>query len=184
MVGTLGIHRERAIINRKILIAAFALIIVALLTGPALLSVTDTGWRGTVLNRAGEAPIEGASVVVATEYITTTDENGQFELYGIPEGTHNVSISKVGFVEYTDTLTWQDGQVRGSTIWLSGFQTPITEPVDVEDELTGDDIFIIMMLIMFMFAFIVVPQLRKYAIYGILGLLAVLVAFLAHMGVI
>ena len=53
--------------------------------------------KGIVLDEI-EAPVMGADIYIEQLHIgTISNENGAFELQNIPQGTHKLSISFVGF---------------------------------------------------------------------------------------
>lgn len=71
------------------------LLLIAILSSNALLSQNSV--KGKITDKT-EAPIEDADIYIEQLHIgTTSDENGNFELQNIPQGTHKLSISYIGF---------------------------------------------------------------------------------------
>ena len=70
----------------------------------AILSIGGTGvgravLTGTVTSRGG-APVAGAQVtVIGTTTVVTTADDGKFTLGGLPSGTHEAVIRKIGFAK-------------------------------------------------------------------------------------
>lgn len=81
---------------------------VQLLSGSATIPV-----RGTVVDIATGAPIEGATVTIADQ-TTTTEADGTFAFAGILVGEHEITVTADGYEEYHDTVNVMPGmgQVR------------------------------------------------------------------------
>lgn len=70
-------------------------LLITILSSNVLLSQNSV--KGKVTDET-KAPIEEADIYIEQLHIgTTSDENGNFELENIPQGTHKLSISYVGF---------------------------------------------------------------------------------------
>lgn len=73
----------------------FYLLLIVVLWGNALLSQNSV--KGKITDEL-ESPVTGADIYIEQLHIgTTSDENGNFELRNIPQGSHKLSVSFVGF---------------------------------------------------------------------------------------
>jgi len=71
------------------------LLLIVMLSSNALWSQNSI--KGTITDEI-QAPVMGADIYIEQLHIgTTSDESGNFELQNIPQGTHKLSISFVGF---------------------------------------------------------------------------------------
>lgn len=69
-----------------------------LLVSPILLSQTNGGLKGTVLDESNGKPIPGINVVVKnTKYALSTDMDGNYIFRSIPAGTYEVEFSSMGY---------------------------------------------------------------------------------------
>ena len=86
--------------------------------------------RGVVKDENNK-PIDGASVLIKKLHLgTSTDKDGQFEL-NVPEGTHELEISFVGFKIFTQRITIGSTPPPGVSITLSAAVTGLTDVVVV-----------------------------------------------------
>ena len=56
--------------------------------------------KGTIVDQESEVPIIGANIIIAgTEPLlgTSTNENGQFRIEGVPVGRHNIEMTCIGY---------------------------------------------------------------------------------------
>jgi hypothetical protein len=117
-------------VHRFLLAAA-----IALLPGPAGAQApaqAPATIRGTVLDRAGGAPIADISVQLQDLGIAVrTDEHGRFELAGIPPGRRTLYISLVGFILVKRTVEPGPGETVDVTILLSEGTGTYSEEVTV-----------------------------------------------------
>ena len=74
------------------------------------------GVKGTIINRADRAPIQGATLKLksgATEIGTvTTDAQGNFQINALADGMYDLSIEAPGFLPTTVNVTVNDGYVK------------------------------------------------------------------------
>jgi Carboxypeptidase regulatory-like domain len=76
----------------------------------AILSVGGNGsgtavLRGKVIAHAGGGPLAGAQVtVVGTTTVVTTADDGTFTLDGLPSGTHEAVVRKIGFAKVSQIV--------------------------------------------------------------------------------
>ncbi len=71
------------------------LLLIVILSSNALWS--QNSLKGTIIDEI-QVPVMGADIYIEQLHIgTTSDENGNFELQNIPQGSHKLSISFVGF---------------------------------------------------------------------------------------
>ncbi len=60
---------------------------------------------GTVIDAQIEEPIIGATIIIEeTDFGTTSDENGRFEIENIPAGVHQVRVSFLGYAEHLQEI--------------------------------------------------------------------------------
>ena len=87
------------------MIKKLSLFIAAMLCSVALFAQTGEwgGVRGTVVNRAGRAPIADAALTISQNGETvaqaTTDAEGKFLVEGLPNGIYDMDIKVPGFVD-------------------------------------------------------------------------------------
>jgi TonB family protein len=75
--------------------------------------------EGTILEMATRVPLKGVTVAVdGTELVATTDEQGRFELRGVPVGTVLVRLRDPGHVEEERSIAIVDGQVTTVKLWM------------------------------------------------------------------
>lgn len=66
--------------------------------------------RGTILGE-DNLPLPGAYVhLEETNYYSTTDFEGQFEIYGIPSDTYMLAVDYIGYEKHTQEIQIQEGQ--------------------------------------------------------------------------
>ena len=66
---------------------------------------------GQVVDETGGAPLEAARVVLTgTNQIETTNREGRFVLRGVPAGSHQVRVLRVGYKPATQTATLSEGE--------------------------------------------------------------------------
>lgn len=71
-------------------------------TLPAMLHAEETELSnvvGTVFDHSNGSPIEGVKIFIDEEEITETDENGRFQIRGLPDGLYNWKLTKDGYCE-------------------------------------------------------------------------------------
>lgn len=59
----------------------------------------------TVTISDGTDPIEGASVVIGTDYTGTTGDDGKVSFEDVPLTETSISVTKTGFADYTGTIS-------------------------------------------------------------------------------
>ena len=98
-------------------------------------SESVSGLDGRVTNKAGE-PVEGAQVAVAgTATLGLTRADGAFSLSGLPAGTHEVVVRKIGYAPASRVVALTRRQVRRITVVLASAQ--VLAAVRVEGKLDG-----------------------------------------------
>ncbi|MGH9872118.1 MAG: carboxypeptidase regulatory-like domain-containing protein [Pyrinomonadaceae bacterium] len=75
--------------------------------------------RGRVVDAASGAPIAGAIVAVSGQSRAVTGRDGSYSLNALPPGSHQVSISRVGFAEKRTTFTIRAGEVTDASFRLA-----------------------------------------------------------------
>ena len=67
------------------------------------------GVKGTVVNRAGRAPIAGASLTISqfgeTLAAATSDADGSFLIEGLPNGMYDMTVKAPGFLDANVNVT-------------------------------------------------------------------------------
>ena len=86
------------------MIKKLLLTIAAVLCAASLLAQSDWGGvTGTVVNRAGRAPIAGAALTLSqngeTVAATTSDSEGKFLVEGLPNGIYDMTVKAPGFLD-------------------------------------------------------------------------------------
>jgi hypothetical protein len=76
--------------------------------------------RGRVVDAASGVPIAGAVVAVSGQQRTVTGRDGSYTLNGLPPGSYQVSISKVGFAEKRTAFNVRAGEVTNADFRLTG----------------------------------------------------------------
>ena len=88
----------------------------ALLLPLALLAQPTGGVTGTVVERGGRTPVEGATVTLyqgAAELATvTTGPEGRFRIDGLPDGMYDLVVTAPQFLETRSGVSVSDGYVR------------------------------------------------------------------------
>lgn len=101
----------------------------------APIDVVATGYFvGRIVDGEAGTPVEGADIRIADFYLSgITDENGRFQLSGVPPGRHPVSFSSLGYATRTDTVDFVAGQTSDARVRLA--RDPIEiEPIEVTVE--------------------------------------------------
>jgi len=76
-------------------------------------------FTGVVLEMATAEPIGRATVAVeGTELVAETDEEGRFELRGVPDGKQVVKLLHTGHVTDDRTLTFVAGELTEAKLWM------------------------------------------------------------------
>lgn len=75
--------------------------------------------EGTVIEMATRKPLPEMAVgVMGTDLIATTDEEGRFELRGVPLGMATVQVARPGWTTKTMEIEVLEGQVQSADIWV------------------------------------------------------------------
>ena len=89
----------------------------------AYASLMQTSVSGMVVRQENDLPLKGANIVLTgidgKTFGTVTDDDGSFNIDNILSGEYNVSISFIGFKDYNQTITIQDGKVYTVNATLS-----------------------------------------------------------------
>ena len=105
---------------------AGALLFVAASPGGAQTAVGSVA--GTVVDRQSNRPIEGVQVrVVGSPRGTQTDQTGQFRLTGIPVGTVNVLVQRIGYGASTRAVTVTSGGTTTASFTLATAATTLEQ---------------------------------------------------------
>jgi TonB-linked SusC/RagA family outer membrane protein len=85
---------------------------VALFFAVPVLAQAQTGRvAGTILDSATTQPVANAKIsVVGTTIVTGSDSEGRFSVGGVPAGTHDIRIQRIGFAPITRTVVVGSGQ--------------------------------------------------------------------------
>ncbi len=101
----------------------------------APIDVVATGYFvGRVVDGDSGTPVAGADVRIADFYLAgITDDDGRFEVSGVPPGSHPVRFSSLGYATRTDTVGFVAGQTSDARVRLA--RDPIEiEPIEVTVE--------------------------------------------------
>ena len=89
-----------------------ALLFIAALLCSLSLFAQESDWggvKGTVVNRAGRAPIAEAALTLSqngeTVATATSDAEGKFLIEGLPNGIYDITIKAAGFLDATVNVT-------------------------------------------------------------------------------
>lgn len=77
--------------------------------------------------------INGAVVVIDSQYSTVTNENGVFSFNSISSGKYPITVSATGYEKYADTITLQNGQLLDLEIMLYSKDNILSELVIVSE---------------------------------------------------
>ena len=108
-----------------------SLALVALLVPVGAAAAQDAALRGTVRDHASNATVAGAQVTLpALGRGALSDTLGRFALDGIPGGTHDVQVQRLGYAPLQMRVTVCAGATAEHTILLAAAATPVA-PVTV-----------------------------------------------------
>lgn len=98
----------------------------ALLLLPDSAAAQTQGIRGTVTRASSRTALSGATVrVVGTALGTTTDSRGRFELLGVPQGSHVVQVTAIGFASQNRQVPVEPARVTVVDFALSSVTGPL-----------------------------------------------------------
>ena len=114
----------------------------ALLLPLSLLAQATGGITGTVIDRGGRVPVQGASVTLyqgAAELVTVvTGEEGRFRVSELADGMYDLVVLAPGFLETRVNVTVNDGFVRNLfNVTLTQARPEVMEEMDEEFDM-GD----------------------------------------------
>lgn len=110
---------------------AAVLALVALLAAGGAAAAQDAALRGTVRDRAGNVPVAGAQVSLpALGRGALTDSLGRFAVDGIPAGTHDLQVQRLGYAPLQMKVTVSAGASAEHTLLLAAAPTSMA-PVTV-----------------------------------------------------
>jgi hypothetical protein len=75
--------------------------------------------RGRVVDAASGAPIAGAVVAISGQQRAITGRDGSYSLSALPPGSHQVNISRAGFIEKRASFTIRAGEVTEASFRLA-----------------------------------------------------------------
>ncbi|HWL38873.1 MAG TPA: SusC/RagA family TonB-linked outer membrane protein [Gemmatimonadaceae bacterium] len=109
-------------------------IVVALLAFaflPASVMAQGSGTiSGRVIDQATQAPVQAAQVViVGTQRGAMTDQDGRYTITGVPAGTHELRVRRVGYGSTTQSVTVSDGGTATAEFSLATSATRLEEVV-------------------------------------------------------
>src|SRR5689334_8160063 len=117
-------------INMRKVVRLLATVFLLTLT-PALLSAQANGTiSGRVIDRATQLPVQGAQViVVGTQRGTQTDQEGRYTISGLPEGSYQVTVRRVGYGSTSQRVNVTAGVPATAEFALSVTATRLEEVV-------------------------------------------------------
>src|SRR5690242_18686105 len=117
-------------LNMRKVVRLLATVFLLTLT-PALLSAQANGTiSGRVIDRATQLPAQGAQVVVVgTQRGTQTDQEGRYSISGLPEGTYQVTVRRVGYGSNSQRVTVSAGTTANAEFALAVTATRLEEVV-------------------------------------------------------
>lgn len=107
--------------RRPALLVAPVLVLIALVLAPGSpLEGQGAGFLvGTVLDERSKDPLKGATVsIVGTEFEVVTDEEGWFELVGLPIGAVTMRTSMPGYASVVEPLVVSAPELGFLQVWL------------------------------------------------------------------
>lgn len=106
--------------------ALAALACIALLGTAGAAAAQDAALRGTVRDRAGSVPVVGAQVLLpGLGRGALTDSVGRFAVEGIPAGTHDVQVQRLGYTPLQVRIAVSPGAAAEHTLLLAAAATPV-----------------------------------------------------------
>lgn len=101
------------------------------LLAPAPAASAQATLRGTVRDQADDAPVSGAQVSLpALRRGAVTDSLGRFAVEGIPGGTHDVEVQRLGYAPLRLRVAVSAGAANAHTLLLEAAPTDVA-PVTV-----------------------------------------------------
>ena len=86
-------------------------------------SLAQTTVSGIVVRQENDLPLKGANIVLTgldgKTFGTVTDDDGSFSIDNILSGEYNVFISFIGFKDYNQIITIEDGKIYTVNATLS-----------------------------------------------------------------
>jgi TonB-linked SusC/RagA family outer membrane protein len=114
---------------RRIVGFVAALLVLALLPGVSMAQGNGT-ITGRVIDRASQQPVPGARVlVVGTQRVAQTDQEGRYTITGVPAGSYQVNVRRVGFGSTSQAVTVTDGATATAEFALATSATRLEEVV-------------------------------------------------------
>jgi TonB-dependent starch-binding outer membrane protein SusC len=122
---------------RRIVGFVATLLVLALL--PAISAAQGSGTiTGRVIDQASQQPVVGARVLlVGTVRTAQTDQDGRYRITGVPAGTYQVSVRRVGFGLASQRVTVTDGATATAEFALATSATRLEEVV--VNAVTGEE---------------------------------------------
>jgi len=114
---------------RRIVGFVVTLLVFALL--PAVVSAQGSGTiTGRVIDQATQLPVQGAQVViVGTQRGAQTDQEGRYSISGVPTGSHEVRVRRVGYSSTIQSVNVSDGGTATAEFSLATSATRLEEVV-------------------------------------------------------
>ena len=105
------------------------------------LSVRAAAVRGFIYDAETDRPLPGCHVrITGSNWITSSDEEGRFELEDIPAGIYRLEVSCVGYCQYPVTIKLQEFEAEVRMIRLNPSVVDLQE-VTVEVDQVGTMVF-------------------------------------------
>ena len=103
-----------------------ALVFIAILGTAGTAAAQEAALRGTVRERVGNAPVAGAQVMLTgLSRGALTDSLGRFAVEGIPAGTHDLQVQRLGYAPLQMKVTVSAGASAEHTLLLATAATPV-----------------------------------------------------------
>jgi len=99
--------------------------------------------EGTVTDKETQGPLDGATVIIeGTGRSATTKDDGSYSISDVEAGTYNVTTSKSGYINQTETVTIEDATtVDFELIALVQYDLTIGSTAGVSVTMPGEGIF-------------------------------------------
>src|SRR5438046_900110 len=144
-------QKRRGVTMRTFAASLFVLVCLLLLSTPAQAQTERRGGISGSITDTGGGILQGAQVTVEPGGVNVvSDAQGQFLVNGLAAGTYTVTISYVGFVTSTKSITVAAGQVANADVQLSvssqnqevlvNAKRPSAEAEAVNRERTADNV--------------------------------------------
>ena len=99
--------------------------------------------EGAVTDKETEGPLGGATVIIeGTDWSATTEDDGGYSISDVEAGTYNITASKSGYIDQTETVTVEDdATIEFELIELVQYDLTIGSTAGVSVTMPGEGIF-------------------------------------------